>query len=116
MTRTFIQTNQFMREWELLGFKDSDLRRLELEIMKNPSAYPVIQGTGGLRKMRFSFESKGKRGGIRVCYVDFVLEESIYLITVYPKSKKDNLNESEKNDIKRAIEVLKDSLRRHHNE
>lgn len=63
-----------------------------MELLSNPSGYPVIKGTGGLRKIRFSFENEGKSGGVRVCYVDFVVEETIYLITVYPKSEKDNLS------------------------
>lgn len=110
MTRTFIQTKEFSRNWDSLGFKDVDLRRLELELLNNPSAFPVVKGTGGLRKMRFALENEGKSGGVRVCYVDFVVEAVIYLITVYPKSEKDNLSQAERNNIKKAIEVLKTSL------
>ena len=47
-----------------------------------------MQGTGGLRKMRFAFEGAGKSGSVRECYVDFVIHETVYLITVYPKNKK----------------------------
>lgn len=46
MTRTFIQTQEFIRNWKDLGFTDDDLRRLELEILKNPRCGKVIQGTG----------------------------------------------------------------------
>ncbi|MCI8543000.1 MAG: type II toxin-antitoxin system RelE/ParE family toxin [Lachnospiraceae bacterium] len=114
MQRTFIQTREFSRNWDRLGFRDVDLRKLELELLQNPTKYPVVEGTGGLRKMRFSFENEGKSGGVRVCYVDFVIEESIYLITVYPKSEKDNLSKAERNEIKKMIELLKDGLRRQH--
>lgn len=110
MTRTFIQTKEFSKNWDRLGFNDDDLRRLELEIMVDPSRFPIMKGTGGLQKMRFSFENEGKSGGVRVCYVDFIVEETIYLITVYPKSEKDNLTQAERNDIKKAIDVLKQIL------
>ncbi len=60
--------------------------------------------------MRFALEHEGKSGGVRVCYVDFVVEEVIYLITVYPKSEKDNLSQKERNEIKKMIEILKSSL------
>ncbi len=40
-------------------------------------------------------------GGTRVCYVDFVVEKVIYLITVYPKNQKDNLTQTECNNIKK---------------
>ena len=110
MTRTFIQTKEFSSNWDRLGFIDDDLRRLELDIMSDPEKYPVIQGTGGLRKARFAFEHQGKSGGVRVCYVDFVLKETIYLITVYHKSEKENLSKTERNEIKRMITLLEKSL------
>lgn len=88
MTRTFIQTDEFSRNWDEFGFTDDDLRRLEFDIMMNPHKYPVMQGTGGLRKARFAFKHHGKSGGVRVCYVDFVIEETIYLITVYSKNRR----------------------------
>ena len=50
MTKTFIQTDEFSRNWEELGFDDEDLRKLELEIMKNPQIGPIVRGTGKLRK------------------------------------------------------------------
>lgn len=110
MTRVFIQTKEFSSNWDRLGFQDDDLRRLELDIMSDPSKYPVIQGTGGLRKARFAFENRGKSGGVRVCYVDFVVKETIYLITVYPKNEKDNLSKAERNEIKKMLTILEDSL------
>mgnify|MGYP002794142336 CR=1 FL=1 len=110
MKRTFIQTLEFTKNWERLGLYDEDLRRLELEILKNPQVGPVIQETGKLRKIRFAFENQGKSGSTRVCYVDFIMHETVYLITVYPKSEKDNLSMTEKKEIKKMIELLEDSL------
>lgn len=112
MTRTFIQTREFSSNWDRLGFDDDDLRILELDIMLNPNKYPVMQGTGGLRKARFAFGQKGKSGGVRVCYVDFVIQETIYLITVYPKNEKDNLSKAERNEIKKMITLLERNLNR----
>lgn len=110
MTREFIQTAEFSRNWDRLGFDDEDLRLLELDIMKHPDKYPVMQGTGGLRKARVALENKGKSGGDRVCYVDFVFAETVYLITVFGKKEKANLSKEERNNIKNVIEALKKSL------
>ena len=110
MKRTFIQTQEFTRNWERLGLNDEDLRRLELEIMENPKSAPVIKGTGKLRKMRFATNNRGKSGSTRVCYVDFVIKETIYLITVYPKNEKDNLSLEERRTIRTLIDKLEDSL------
>lgn len=110
MTRTFVQTKEFSSNWDRLGFDDDDLRRLEWDIMTNPEKYPVMKDTGGLRKARFAFKGQGKSGGVRVCYVDFVIRETIYLITVYPKNEKDNLSKAERNEIRKMIALLENSL------
>lgn len=110
MTRTFIQTSEFTKNWEKLGLNDSDLRRLEMDILENPKVGKVMRGTGKHRKMRFAFEYQGKSGSARVCYVDFEIKETIYLITVYPKSEKDNLTKEEQGNIRKLIEVLEDTL------
>lgn len=110
MTKTFIQTNQFSREWDRLGLNDNDLRRLEYILLKNPKTGNVIPGTGKLRKMRFSYMHGGKSGGVRVCYVDYVIYDTIYLVTLYPKNEKENLTMKERSDIKRAIEMFEKYL------
>ena len=110
MTRTFIQTKEFSRRWDELGLGDEELRKLELDIMTNPDIYPVMKGTGGLRKARVALNSSGKSGGARVCYVDFVFAETVYLITVYKKNEKPNLSNAERNTIKKAIDALRLAL------
>ena len=110
MTRTFIQTHEFSRRWDELGFDDDDLRKLELDIMNNSDKYPIMQGTGGLRKARISLDNKGNSGGARACFADFIFAETIYLITVYGKKEKANLTKEERNEVKKAIDLLKKSL------
>ena len=61
MTRTFIQTAEFSRRWDEMGIGDETLRLLELDIMSDPKKYPVIKGTGGLRKARVALK-KGLGG------------------------------------------------------
>lgn len=112
MTRTFIQTLEFVKKWEELGLTDDDLRRLELAIMKNSKIGPVVPGTGKLRKMRFAYENRGKSGSTRICYVDFLVYETVYLITVYAKNEKDNLTKAECNDLKKLINILECSLKK----
>ena len=110
MTRTFIQTYEFSHKWDDLGFTDEDLRRLEWEILQNPKIGAVIPGTGKLRKMRFAFSGQGKRGSSRVCYVDFVIAETVYLITIYVKNEKENLTKAECAQIKKMIDALEKNL------
>lgn len=69
-----------------------------------------MQGTGGLRKLRFALDNRGKSGSARVCYVDIVLRETIFLITAYPKNEKENLSKAERNNIRTIIEHLEQTL------
>jgi hypothetical protein len=111
MTRTFIELPLFRSKWEDLGLSDSDLRRLQMELLEDPKVGAVMRGTGGVRKMRFAFEHKGKSGGIRVIYVDFEIYEKIYLLTAYTKNEKENLSADERNEIKKLITVLENQLK-----
>ena len=110
MTRTFIQTHEFSRKWDELGFVDNDLRRIENDILENPDHYPIMRGTGGLQKARAAYENSGKSGGARACFIDIPTSETVYLITVFGKKEKVNLSFQERNQIKKVIEDLKRSL------
>lgn len=108
--REFIQTSVFTREWEALGFNDTDLRRLENELLQNPKVGKVIQGTGRMRKMRFAFKGRGKSESTRVCYVDFEIKETIFLLAVFAKNELENLSQAERNILKKQIDELESNL------
>lgn len=102
---------EFEKQWAKMGLNDNDLKRLQYQLLENTEIGAVMQGTGGLRKVRFAFENRGKSGSARVVYVDFAVYEKIFLITAYPKNEKDNLSKAERNDIKKLIEALDNSLK-----
>ena len=111
MTRTFVELPIFQTRWKEMGLTDEDLKHLQEQLLADPKIGAVIQGTGGVRKMRFAFEHRGKSGSVRVIYVDFEVYEKIYLITAYTKKEKDNLSDSEKNEIKQLIKALERQLK-----
>ncbi len=113
MKRSFIELPIFKSRWEALGLNEEDLLRLQIELLADPKVGDVMQGTGGVRKMRFAFEHRGKSGGVRVIYVDFEVYEKIYLLTAYTKNEKDDLTKKERSEIKQLIEVLEQQLRDH---
>lgn len=113
MKRSFIELPIFKSRWEALGLNEEDLLRLQIELLADLKAGDVMQGTGGVRKMRFAFEHRGKSGGVRVIYVDFEVYEKIYLLTAYTKNEKDDLTKKERSEIKQLIEVLEQQLRDH---
>ena len=110
MTRTFVELPLFRTKWESLGLTDADLIRLQAELLADPKVGDVMRGTGGVRKMRFAFEHRGKSGSVRVIYIDFEVYEKIYLLTAYTKNEKENLTKEERNEIKKLITVLEKQL------
>lgn len=113
MTRTFVELPSFRADWKTLGLTDADLLRLQKELLANPSAGSVMRETGGIRKVRFSFEHRGKSGSIRVIYVDFERWGKLYLLTAYPKNVKDNLTKAERNSLRKLVEILEAELEAH---
>ena len=110
MTRTFVELPIFRARWKDMGLNDDDLKRLQEQLLADPKVGSVMQGTGGVRKMRFAFEKRGKSGSVRVIYVDFEVYEEIFLITAYAKGERDNLTDSEKKEIKQLIATLERQL------
>lgn len=88
MTRLFIMLPEFEKQWAKMGLTDNDLKRLQYELLDNPKIGDVMQGTGGLRKVRFSFENRGKSGSARVVYVDFAVYEKFSLLPHIQKTKR----------------------------
>jgi len=69
---------------------DSDYRRLQIALARKPDAGNVIRNSTGLRKIRWSVQGRGKRGGIRVIYYKIQADE-IYMLFAYPKNKQEDL-------------------------
>jgi hypothetical protein len=111
----FIESTVFSTAWDDLGLNDEDdLMALQLLIMSQPKAAPIVQGTGGLRKLRFAPArwNTGTSGAARVCYVYFEEYGIVFLVFVYDKHKKDDLSDTEKKIIRGYIQREKRALDR----
>lgn len=103
---------EFEKQWKRLGFSDLDLKDLEAFLCENPDSGDLIQGSGGLRKLRWAIPGhKGKSGGSRVLYVDFASFEKIYMITCFTKNMQVNLTDVQIKAIKSLIDQIKEELR-----
>jgi hypothetical protein len=110
---SLIQLSAFASNWKRLKLTDDDLRALESAILADPGGPPVMKGTGGLRKIRFSpaSSSGGKSGGARACYAYFPEFGLIYLCAVFPKSAKVNLTDAEAAAYKMLLQRFAHYLR-----
>jgi hypothetical protein len=66
----------------------------------------VIRGTGGVRKVRWAMEGRGKRGGARVIYFYHDLNMPIYLLGAYAKNEKVDVSAKEKKELREMVEYL----------
>lgn len=99
----FIEISSFTQALKQL-LSDDEYRVFQQFMLANPLTGDVIQGTGGLRKVRWSLAGQGKRGGVRVIYYHSVARSQILLVMIYPKSRKDDLNKQDKADLKKIVE------------
>lgn len=86
----FIHSPIFSRRVaELLD--DDELAALEWALSLHPEAGVVVPGTGGVRKLRWGAEGRGKRGGLRVVYYWRDHQGEVWLLTVYDKHEQENI-------------------------
>ena len=81
----FVELPIFVRSAAEL-FSDEDMAELQNSLLRNPAAGDLIPGGRGLRKLRVPLAGRGKRGGARVIYYHWVIEERCYLVYAYAKS------------------------------
>ncbi|MDQ7049002.1 MAG: type II toxin-antitoxin system RelE/ParE family toxin [Enterobacterales bacterium] len=86
---------------------DDEFINLQNELLESPKASPVIQGTGGLRKIRIAAKGKGKRSGARVIYYYFDNFKRFYLLTIYAKNEVIDLSPNERQQLKTFMEAWK---------
>ncbi|NOH73422.1 addiction module toxin RelE [Vibrio pectenicida] len=101
----FVETSIFTRQIKALA-TDDELKDLQAELIAQPEKGDIIQGTGGLRKVRMAVGNKGKSGSVRVLYV-LAHADKIFLVLAYSKSDKDSLTKEEKFKLKSLVQSLK---------
>ena len=101
----FIKTSIFTRQIKAIA-TDDELKALQIELIAQPEKGDLIQGTGGLRKVRMATGQQGKSGSARVIYF-LATAEVIYLVLAYAKNEKESLTAAEKAELKKLTQLLK---------
>lgn len=105
MRTTIVELPEFMkRAADLL----SEAERLELidYLASYPRSGDLMQGTGGIRKLRWGRGVRGKSGGVRVIYYYHDERIPLYLLTLFGKNEQANLSKAERNELAKLVDVL----------
>lgn len=106
MRLTFLETSSFTDDiTDLLD--DDDYRRFQNELGSAPERWPVVPGTGGLRKARMRLPGRGKRGGARVLYLYFPRHHAVVLFMVYLKGEIENIPKWQLKGIHDEVQAIK---------
>jgi hypothetical protein len=108
---TIAETQLFIRQAADV-WKDGERMAFVDFIAANPEAGDVIPDTGGLRKVRWSRQGTGKRGGVRVIYFYHDANMPLYLMLIYAKAQRADLTPDEKRRAQALIATLKQAHQR----
>jgi hypothetical protein len=98
-----VETSVFTKQIRSL-LKDDAYKELQERLVMNPLAGAVIPGSGGLRKIRWGVEGRGKSAGLRVIYYYVAPEDWIFMLVAYAKGAKQDLTAKELAALKKLVE------------
>ncbi len=91
---------------------DAERAELVLYLAYNPTAGDAIPGSGGVRKVRWGLDGRGKRGGARVIYFYHDTEMPLLLLKAYAKNKQDDLSQIELKKMQQFTKQMVEAHRR----
>ncbi|MBK6727662.1 MAG: type II toxin-antitoxin system RelE/ParE family toxin [Xanthomonadales bacterium] len=103
--QTVVELPHFIRLARSL-LSETEISRLINYLATQPEAGDLIEGTGGIRKLRWAREGRGKSGGTRVIYFFHNERMPLYLLTIFGKNEQSDLSMSERNELRRLTERL----------
>ncbi len=100
-----VETPEFLAAAQRIMTEDE--RGLLVDYLaRNPSAGDIIPGTGGVRKLRWALEGRGKRGGARVVYYYHSDDMPVFALTAYATTERADLSQAERSDFRRLTAFL----------
>lgn len=104
--QTIVELPEFLKR--ALGLLSAEEKASIINYLAfHPQAGDLMQGTGGIRKLRWSAQGKGKSGGVRVVYYYHNGTMPLFLLTVFGKGEKANLSKSERNELAKFTALLR---------
>lgn len=102
---TIVESPEYRKKSKvILGEEES--QALINYLAQNPQAGDLIQGTGGVRKIRWGRPGQGKRGGVRAIYYYYNDAFPIFMLTLFAKNERENLSKAECNELAKLTKIL----------
>lgn len=102
----FIETSLFTKQITNI-LSDDSFKDFQEYLCDNPEVGDIIQGTGGVRKVRWALPSTGKSSGVRIIYYYLNDYGVVYLMMIYAKSNQVNISDSDKQRLKQVMTAIK---------
>jgi len=102
-----IESSVFTRVIQEL-MTDDEYAEFQLALAERPEMGPVIPGSGGLRKVRWRLEGRGKRGGVRVIYYWLNEDEQLRMLFAYAKAHQEDLSKAQLDALRAIVEKWND--------
>lgn len=103
--QTVAETPEYIRRAEKL-LSDDERRDVLQYLAAHPRAGDLMEGTGGVRKLRWARGGRGKSGGVRVIYYFHNDAMPLYLLTLFAKNERANLSKAERNALADLVGIL----------
>ena len=108
---TVVETPEFLTRIDKL-MTDGEREQLIAYLAANPTAGDLIPGTGGVRKLRWGLEGRGKRGGARVIYFYQKANLPLFALTIFAKNERADISQRDRNALRGLTKLLVDTYRR----
>jgi hypothetical protein len=99
----FVETSAFTRRITTV-MSDDDYGLLQQALLRRPAQGDVIEGTGGVRKLRWREEGRGKRGGLRIIYYWHDEREIFLMLFLYRKSEQKDLTSDQRRILAKIVQ------------
>lgn len=102
---TVVETPEFQSATRKL-LTEEERAVLVAYLAHNPGAGDLVPGTGGVRKLRWGLEGRGKRGGARVIYFFHSADFPLFALTAYAKNERADLSQADRNEFRQLTGLL----------
>ena len=100
-----VETPGYIKDAEAI-FTAQEREAIVTTVANDPECGEVMQGTGGVRKLRVARGGRGKSGGGRVVYIHHDADHPIFLPAAFAKNEKSNLSKAERNELAKFVKLL----------